>query len=109
ALELDLDAGRQPGTEALSRRPRELERDGGRWQPGLAVAARHLGGQHAARGAVAVGDGQVERDALATLQRRPAALDQLVVERLGEAVILRLPAADGPRRRAVRLGADCPE
>ena len=69
-------------------------------RPGRAVAARDLAREHGAHGAVDVADGQLDLDGRAVLERLAGVVDQLVIERLVEAVILRLHAAPGDAARA---------
>src|SRR5213078_3825320 len=101
-LDLDRDAIGEPGAEALTARAGERDVDGVGRQALRAPAAGDLGREHGAHGAVAVRDRQLEADRLAPLERRPAAPDDLVVERLLEAVVLWLDAAPGDRGRHVR-------
>ena len=56
-------------------------------------AAHHLAGEHGAHGPVHVADGLDEADLLATLQRRSRLLDQDVIQRALQSMILRLHLA----------------
>ena len=65
-----------------------MKPDGVLGQARAAVAARHFAREHGAHGAVHVADGQAELDRGAPLQRFPRVIDQLVVQRLLQAVVL---------------------
>src|SRR5262245_35019024 len=108
ALDLGRDAGGHPGAEALARRTGELEMDRVVGKT-VGVATGDLRGQHRADGSVDVADRQLELDALTPLERRRTAGDELVVERLREAVVLRLDAADRDVRIDVGLVEDLRE
>src|SRR5690606_19031613 len=88
--EVERHAAGRECAEALARRPVELDVDGVRRQAGMAVAARHLAGEHGADRTVHVGDRRDEGDLLAALERRARLLDQADVERTLQAVVLRL-------------------
>ena len=90
ALELEGDAAREEGAEALPGGADELHRDGALGQALVAVAPGDLARQHGADGAVDVADRQLDHDALALLERGHRSGDELVIERLAEPVILRL-------------------
>ena len=61
-------------------------------KPGVPVALRDLAREHRADGAVDVADRHLDAHRLAALERRAGALDQRVVERAFEAVVLGLAA-----------------
>ena len=83
------DAPRQEGTERLSGHAIELDMDGVVRQALVREAAHHLAGEHGAHGPVHVADGLDEADLLATLQRRPCLLDQHMIQRALQSMILR--------------------
>ena len=95
------DAARQEGAEALAGRAVEGDADGVVGQPFPAVPLGHLVAQHRAARAVGVADLRREADRRARLERRRAAGDQLVVERVLQPVILLDHLAPGHRRRQV--------
>src|SRR5205823_6715557 len=103
ALELDGDAVGEPRAEALSGGAGELDADGLGRQPLATVAAGDLRRQHRADRPIAVRDRQIERHGLPAEQGGLAALDQRVVERLLEPVVLRRDAPGGDRGRHVWL------
>uniref|UniRef100_A0ABM0MLP6 Uncharacterized protein LOC102810278 n=1 Tax=Saccoglossus kowalevskii TaxID=10224 RepID=A0ABM0MLP6_SACKO len=78
----------QERAEALAGGAVALDVDGVVRQAVVAVARGHGARQHGADGAVAVAHRHDERDLLAAFQRGLAALDQLVVQRAGQAVVL---------------------
>ena len=63
-------------------------------QAGLARTLGDLVAEHGADRAIGVADLELDADRLAALERRLRELDQPVVERLVEAVVLRLRAVD---------------
>ena len=71
-------------------------------KPGRAVLARDLARQHRAHGAMNVADRQLDLDRRPVLDRLLRVVDQLVIERFIETVILRDGAA--ARRRATGIG-----
>ena len=83
---------RHERTEALARRAGERDLDRVVGQAAAAVAGRQLVAEHRADRAVDVADRQLERDRLTVLERALAQLDQRVVERPVEAVVLGLRA-----------------
>ena len=87
------DAPRQEGTERLSGHAIELDMDGIVRQALVREAAHHLAGEHGAHGPVHVADGLDEADLLATFQCRPCLLDQDMIQRALQPMILRLHLA----------------
>src|SRR5438552_2690788 len=77
-------------TEALPRGAGEPHMDRLVGQPVVAIALRDAIGKHRADGAVDVADRHLDGDLLAALERRRGELDESIVERLLEAVALRL-------------------
>src|SRR5208282_4647411 len=88
ALEMERDSGREPRTETLAGRTFEMNLDRVGRQSLRAETPRHFRRQHRADGAVHVADGKMDFDRLAMLERVLCKLDDLVVERGAEAVIL---------------------
>src|SRR5450830_1198016 len=88
ADQVDRDAVCQEGAGGLPGRALQLDVDGVVRQAGVTVALGHFTGQHGAHGAVQVLHRRDERDALALLQRSLGLRDQLVIERLLQAVFL---------------------
>ena len=88
ALQLDRDAGREEGAEALAGAAGERDVDRVVGQAVLAARLHQLVAEHRADGALGVHDGQVDPYAGTALERRPGPLDQLVVERVLERVVL---------------------
>ena len=87
----------------------EFEADGIVGQAGGAVAAGDFAAEHGAHGAVHVADGQLDADHALIFEGIAGMLDQLIVERLVQAVILRLDAAAGDagwHGRAVQDGGE---
>ena len=78
----------QEGAETLAGGAGQLDVNGIVRQAGISVAAGHFARQHGAAGAVDVGDLRFDPDRLPLFERRPGLLDQLVIERLGQTVIL---------------------
>ena len=71
-----------------------MDLDGLGWQTGLAESAGDPRRQDRAHRAVDVADRQLDRHRLAALERGPGELEELIVERLVEAVVLRLDAVN---------------
>ncbi len=94
AGELERNAARQEGAEALPGGAAEAHGDRVLGQPGMAVAPRHLARQHGADGAMDVAQLALDAHRFAALQRRAGARDQLVIDRLFEMVVLRLAIVD---------------
>ena len=90
AHQVQRDAPCQEGTERLSGHAIELDMDGVVRQPFVREAAHHLAGEHGAHGPVHVADGLDEADLLATFQCRPCLLDQDMIQRALQPMILRL-------------------
>jgi hypothetical protein len=83
----------QEGTEGLAGRAGQLDVDGVIRQTGIAVAAGNFAREHGAAGTVDVDDRGLDLDLLALFERRLGLLDQLVIERLVQAVILNFGVA----------------
>ena len=108
ALEPQRDARRQERAEALARRAGERDLDRVVGQAGAAVPGGELVAEHRADRAVDVADRQLERDRLTVLERALAQLDQRVVERPVEPVVLGLravPVLRPTRRTRARAGS----
>ena len=88
ALQREGDALGQECAEALPGRAGELELDGVVRQAVRAVPPRDLSAQHGADGAVHVADGQLEFHRCAVVESFTRVIDELVIERLVEAVVL---------------------
>ena len=104
AHQVERHAVRQERAKALAGGAVELDVDGVVRQAGVAETARDLRAQHRADRAVDVADRRDERGALLPLQRRPALLDQLVVKRLVQRMVLHVAVAArhvGRHRRTV--------
>ena len=101
----DLDAGRHERAEALAGRSGEGDVDRAVGQTGALPLLGDLVAEQRADRAVDVADRQVDRHVMAVLDRRLRQLDQLLVERLVEAVVLadaldeRLVVRDSAGRR----------
>ena len=104
AFELQRHALGHEGPEALAGRAGELHVDRVVRQAGVAVALGDLARQHGARGAVDIGDRQLERDRRLASRPRPALLDQRLVEHLAEIVVLRLGVVEAVALRRLRAG-----
>ena len=89
ALEPQRDAGREERAERLPGRADEREVDGAVGQALAAVAPGDLLAEHRAHGAVDVAHRQLGADRPAGLERLGSQLDELVVERAVETVVLR--------------------
>lgn len=79
---------RQESPEALARRTREVEADGLIGQPRGAIALGDLATEHRAYRAVNIADRQLEVDRNLVLDGVLGVIDQLVIERLLQTVIL---------------------
>src|SRR5690606_28294142 len=93
AYQVQCDAVRQEGAEALAGRAVALDVDGVVGQAFVAVARRDGARQHRADGAVAVAHGRDERDLFAAFERGLAAFDKQMVQCAGQAVVLRFGLA----------------
>ena len=100
AFERQRHAVGQERAEALAGRAGEVNLDGVLGQARRAVAPGDLAAQHRAHRAVHVADGQLDLDRLASFQRVARVVDQLVVERLRQAVILADARSVAPTRPA---------
>ena len=103
ADQIERNASGQECAEALPGGAVELNVDRVFRQPGVPVTARNLARQHRADRAIDVANRHDEADSLAAFERRPALLDQLVVERLAQSVILRFNTQTRHIRRHLRL------
>ena len=101
AVEAQGHAPGHEGAEALSGRAGEGQVDGPVGQAGAAVAAGDLVAEQGADGAVDVADAQLRAHRRAVLDGRPALLEERVVERLVETVVLL--GSGAPPRRAGRV------
>src|ERR1035441_9700194 len=90
AFEMERNSRREPRAETLAGRTFEMNLNRVGRQSLRAEAPRHFRRQHRADGAVDVADGKMDFDRLAMLERVFCKLDDLVVERGAEAVILQL-------------------
>ena len=88
-IEIERHAVGEEGAEALPGRAREAHMDGVVGQALVAVALGDVAREHRADRAVDVADRRLDRHLLAALERRLRELDQAVVERLLQAVVLR--------------------
>ena len=104
ALEPQGDAARQERAEGLAGGAGEGDVDGVVGQAGAGVPLGDLVAEHGADGAVDVADRQLDAHRGAVFEGVGGELDQLVVERLVEAVVLRRWCGAGRRLRAVRAG-----
>ncbi len=104
AFELEGDAAREPGAEALARGALEFHVDGAVGQPFVAVDLGDLAREHGAGGAVGIADRRLDPDLGAAVDRGARLDDQLAVEHLGDAVVLRLAFVDLHARSRRRLG-----
>ena len=108
ADQIDRDALGEERAEALPAGAFHLDEDGVVGQPSR-MAPDQLAREHRADRAIDVSDVLEQLHLLAALERRRALLDQAHVERLGEAVILRLDVAArdlGRRRRRLQEPAE---
>ncbi len=94
ALEPQRDAVRHEGAEALPGRAAQLHVDGVVGQAHAAVALRDLGAEQRADGAVHVADRRLDVHGPTEVERGLRLLDELLVERAVEAVILLLRAEE---------------
>jgi hypothetical protein len=85
----------QEGAEALAGGAGQVHVDGVVRQAGVAMALGHLVREHGAAGTVDVADGDVDDHLLAPLQGRLGLGDELMIQGLGETVILNLAMAAG--------------
>ena len=85
----DLDPVRHERAEALAGRPGECDVDRAVRQAGTLPLLGHLVTEQGADGAVDVAHRKVDGHRMAVVDRRPCQLDELLVEGLVEAVILR--------------------
>src|SRR4029077_14638147 len=97
AHEVERNAAGSPSAEALASGAVERDPDRVLGQAGMAITLRHLTRQHRAGRAVDIADRELGLDRLLALERRLAQPDQLFVEHLVEAVVLRLAVEDGDR------------
>ena len=97
ALELERDAAGEKRAEALAGRARELDVDRVRRQAALAPFLDEFVAQGRAHRAVGVHDRQLDARLRAARERFSGELDQAVVERAVEAVVLRHRAVDADR------------
>ena len=67
------------------------------------VAARDFTREHGAHRAVDIANGELDDDGCAALDGFTGVIDQLVIERLVESVVLRLHAAPGDAQRHLRV------
>ena len=104
AFELEGDAAREPGAEALAGGAGEAHVDGVVGQAGMAVALGDLARQHGAGGAVGVADRRSEPHRRAAVERGLRFRDQLAVEDVVDLVVLRLAVEDRDALPAHRLG-----
>ncbi len=108
ADQVDRDAGGEEGAEALPAGAFHLDEDGVVGQA-LRMAPDQLAGEHRADRAVDVSRLLQDLHLLAALERRRALLDQAHVERLGQAVVLRLDVTTrhfGRRGRRLQQAAE---
>ncbi len=103
AFELERHAARQERAETLPGRSGECEADGPRLQALGPVLARDLARQHRPHRAIHVANRQLEFDRSAVLDRLACMIDQLRVQRLFQAVILRNGAAPLHAARNLRV------
>src|SRR5580692_10593090 len=89
---MERDSGRQPCTKTLAGRTFQMKLNRVGRQAFGAESARHFGGEHRADGAVHIANRKMNLDRLAMLERVLCELDDLIVERFVEAVILQLDA-----------------
>jgi hypothetical protein len=78
----------QECTEALAGRSGQFDVNGVIRQTGVTITAGDFARQHGATGAIDVDDRGFDLDLLALFERRLGLLDQLVIKRLAQAVIL---------------------
>ena len=95
ARQIERDAVGQPCAEALPGNAGKRDADGFGRQARMAVRFCDPARQHRAGRPVDVANRPFERDRRAVLDRVPAGVDQIVVERGAEAVILRQRVAQG--------------
>ena len=100
-LDEERDSLRQEGADALPGRALEPDRDRPVGQTSPAVLAGQPTPQHGPHRAVDVPDGQAEFHPFPPCQRRLGLLDQLVVERGEQPVVLRFVAVDFRPRRHI--------
>src|SRR5713101_10193321 len=101
AFELERDAARQEGAEALPRRALEAHMDQAVGHSLVAITLRDFAREHGADDAMDVADRHLDGDRLLARQRRLRLGDELVVEGAVEAVVLLLALIG---RRARRHG-----
>src|ERR1700677_4436181 len=89
---MERDSRREPSAKTLTGGPFQMKLDRVGRQALGAETARHLSGEHRADGAVHIAYRKMNLDRLAMLERVLCELDDLIVERLVEAVILQLDA-----------------
>ena len=106
AHQFERHATGQEGAEALAGRAGQLDLDGAVRQAGMAVLGRDRAGEHGADGAVQVAHRQVDGHRLTALQRRGRQREELLVERLVEAVVLAFGVVTADRGRHVRTVED---
>src|SRR5215213_10077887 len=94
ALEIESDAGGEPGAEGLAGGAAQLDGDAAVGKPGMAVALRDLAREHRAGRPVDIRDALHEHDRPLALERRPRLVDQLAVEDFEDLVVLPLAAMD---------------
>src|SRR5690242_15790380 len=102
ASELETDAARQERPETAAGRAFEAHDDGVFRQPRMAMSPRDFAGKHGADGAMDVAHLALEADRLAAFDGRRRRLDQVVIERGRQIVILLLAIVD----RDAGLGLD---
>src|SRR6185503_4818754 len=97
---------RQERAEALPGGAREADVDGVIRQPVVPVALGNLVREHRPDGAIDIAHGRLDRYLFAALERGLRELDQTIVERLFQSVVLRLAVMARHLRRHLRLLED---
>src|SRR5277367_3581764 len=89
---MERDSGSEPCAKTLAGRTLQMKLNRVRRQAFGTETPRHFGREHRADGAIHIADQKMNLDRLALLERVLGELDDLIVERLVEAVILQLDA-----------------